>query len=60
MSNKEATKSETWWMIFIVVAILFIVDLFIVDPVPFVDEIILMFATAGTLVGAIINSVGGR
>ena len=60
MSNKEATQSETWWVIFIVVAMIFICDLFIVDPIPFIDEFILCLITGGALVTAIVNTINRR
>jgi len=56
MPKKKPTKKK-WWIIFIVVAILFICDLFIVDPIPFIDEVILFIATITTLAGAIENTI---
>ena len=60
MSNKEATKAESWWVIFIVVFILFICDLFIIDPIPIVDELILLLGAGSSLVIAIKNTIQKR
>ena len=57
MSNKEATKAESWWVVFMVVFILFICDLFVIDPIPIIDELILCLGAGGSLVQAIINTV---
>jgi len=42
-------KRSKWLSIAIILAIAFVIDVFIPDPLPFVDEVLLMFASLFSL-----------
>ena len=47
--------SFKWFLMFLVFLVLLVIDLLIPDPLPFVDEIILMILTALTGKNALFN-----
>lgn len=53
-------QSQNWWGIFTLLAVLFVADLFIIDPLPLIDEIVLGSMTGVSFITAIINSIRGR
>ncbi|MBA7649822.1 hypothetical protein ES703_57621 [subsurface metagenome] len=44
MTSKKKKKTN-WFILAVILGIAFIIDLFVVDPIPFVDELILIFGT---------------
>ena len=47
-SSKKKSKSR-WGIILLIIAIATVIDLFVPDPVPFIDEIALIFVTLFSL-----------